>query len=194
LNDIQGAIGDYKKSLENLDLAQEKFRRGQVLCELGAAHAELRDWKTSETYLLESLEIERQAGDKHNQAITLNNLARVYQGSGQPAQALEAAREARQLFQETRDFYREAMATRNFAKLCRATKDRTGCEQAFKDAIEQFRRCNDLQAAEETERELAGLTRKVGLPWWAWLLIVLVGLPIVYYLLLALLSALGILK
>jgi len=194
LNDIQGAIGDYKKSLENLDLAQEKFRRGQVLCELGAAHAELRDWKTSEKYLLESLEIERQAGDKHNQAITLNNLARVYQGSGQPRQALEAAREARQLFQETRDFYREAMATRNFAKLCRATKDRTGCEQAFKDAIEQFRRCNDLQAAEETERELAGLTRKVGLPWWAWLLIVLLGSPLIYYLLLILLSALGIIK
>lgn len=180
LNDIPGAIAAYKKSLGNLDLAKAKFHRGQVLRELGAAHAELREWATSEKYLLESLEIERQAGDKHNQAFTLNNLARVYQGSGQPQKALEAAREAMQLFQETRDFYRAATATRNFAKLCRATKDRAGCEQAFRDAIEQFRQCNDLQLAEETERELAALTRKVGLPWWAWLIIALLILSLIY--------------
>jgi tetratricopeptide (TPR) repeat protein len=185
LRDTRRAISSYKESLEYLGLVGEKFRRGQVLCELGAVYAELRDWTTSEKYLLESLEIERQAGDKHNQAITQNNLVRVYQASHQPKQALEAARTAMQLFQETRDLYRGAMATRNFAKLCRTAKDRSACEQAFRDAIEQLRRCNEIDAAKDTERELAGLTRKVGLPWWAWLLIVLLILPLIYFALLA---------
>jgi tetratricopeptide (TPR) repeat protein len=181
LNDIPRAIKNYKQSLENLDKAGEIFRRGQVLCELGAASAELREWDVSEKYLLESLQIEQQAGDKHNQAITQNNLARVYQASHRPKEALESARAAMRLFQETRDYYRGAMATRNFAKLCRVAKDRSACEQAFRDAIEQFRRCNEIDAVRETERELASLTRKIGLPWWAWLLVALVILLVVYF-------------
>ena len=107
----------------------------------------------------------------------------VYRNSGKQKEALEAARQAMFLFQETRDYYRAAMATRNLGKLCRAAKDRAGCEQAFKDAIEQFRRCNELAAAEETERELAALTRKIGLPWWAWLIIGLLVSGVAYILL-----------
>lgn len=180
LKDIPDAIRDYKQSLENLERVGEKFRQGQVLSELGAAYNEQRDWATAEKYLLESLEIERQAGDQHNQAIVQNNLTSVYRNSGRPKEALEAARQAMCLFQETRDYYRGAMATRNFAKLCRAGKDRPGCEQAFKDAIDLFRRCNEIALADETERELAALTRKVGLPWWAWLIIGLIGLALVF--------------
>jgi tetratricopeptide (TPR) repeat protein len=183
LNDIPSAIKDYKRSLEHLALAGEKFQRGQVLRELGAAHAELREWTTSENYLRESLEIEQQAGDKHNQAMVLNNLARVYQGSGRPEQALEAARGAMQLFQETRDAYRGAVATRHFAKLCRASKNRVGCENALKDAIEQFRRCNEMRLVRDTERELAALTQRVGLPWWAWLLSAVLILFLTYFVL-----------
>jgi tetratricopeptide (TPR) repeat protein len=180
LNDIPRAILDYEESLKNLDRIKDRFRRGQVLSELGAAYTERRDWATAEKYFLDSLEIERTAGDKHNQAIVQNNLVRVYQSRGQQKEALEAARQAMLLFQETRDFYRAAMSTRNYAKLCRATKDRAGCEQAFKDAIEQFRRCNETKAAEETERELSALTRKVGLPWWAWVLLAGLSAFIVY--------------
>ena len=63
------------------------------------------------------------------------------------------------------------------------TKDRAGCEQAFRTAIDQFRQCNDLQLAEETERELAALTRKVGSPWWpwwVWLIIALLIFSLIY--------------
>jgi tetratricopeptide (TPR) repeat protein len=185
LNDIPRAIRDYEQSLKNLQRAGEKFQRGQVLSELGTAYTERRDWTTAEKYFLESLEIERQAGDKHNQAIVQNNLARVYQNRHQPKVALEAAREAVRLFKETRDFYRAATATRNLARVCRATKDRAGCEQAFRDAIEQFRRCNEINAAKDTERELAAFLRKVGLPWWAWLVIGFLVSLLVYLALLA---------
>jgi tetratricopeptide (TPR) repeat protein len=183
LNDIPRAIRDYEESLKNLERVGEKFRRGQVLSEIGNAYAEQRDWDTAKKHFLESLEIERQAGDKHNQAIVQNNLARVYLASHQPDQALEAARGAMLLFQETRDVYRAAMATRNYAKLCRTGNDRAACEQAYRDAIDQFRRCDEQGLARETERELASFVRKVGLPWWAWILIVLLVLPLVLWLL-----------
>lgn len=184
LRDIPRAIRDYEQSLDNLEKVGDKFRRGQVLSELGVCYSEQRDWAAAEKYLKESLEIERQAGDKHNQAIVQNNLMAVYRNSGRPKEALEAAREAMRLFQETRDYYRGAMATRNFGKLCRASKDRAGCEQAFKDAIAQFRCSHEIGLAEETERELAALGKKIGLPWWTWVIIGLIVSVLVYIILL----------
>ncbi len=71
-------------------LEGDAVRRAQVLNNLGLAYANVGDWARSQQSFERSLEIKRAAADLHGQALSLLNVARVYQTRQQPFAARNA--------------------------------------------------------------------------------------------------------
>jgi len=140
-------------------------------------YADMGEWEKSKQYFEQSLEIKRQAGDTLGQAMTLNNLARVYRNLNINQQAIEVSHQAINLFGQMKDRYNVALVKRNLGKLYRSLKKSDLSKKLFIEAIELFKRCDELTEAETTQKELEYLTsKKSGLPWWGWGAVILAGL------------------
>lgn len=187
LGEARQAIEAYERSLEYLNCINDKFRSAQVYNNLGAAYADLREWEKSELFFQKSLNIKREAEDILGQAHTYNNLTRVYQNLKLVDKAINASQQAIGLFTEMRAWYDTAVATRNLARLYRNMQNVYSSQEAFREAVKLFEQCNESEKAEETQKELMTLSRKVGLPWWIWLAIIL-------FILFILLSIIGLLS
>ena len=106
--------------------------------------------------------------------MTINNLVRLYQNLKLFDEAVNSSKSAIALFIQTRDIYNAAMASRNLARLYRNLENVELAQEAYKEAINLLRRCTDGQEdIEDLEKELKSLTKKDGLPWWAWLCIII---------------------
>lgn len=146
LRDTDAAIGSFDASLEQLRRQGDALRRGTVLNNLGLARLERCDWPAAESAFADSLQSKRAAGDLHGQATTLLNLGRAQAAQGRGAAALKSADEAEQLFKHCGDA--------NGAALARQARGRLGA------------------TGMEAKRSVVDPPRS-GLPWWAWMLIVL---------------------
>jgi tetratricopeptide (TPR) repeat protein len=191
--EIPEAISAYQRSLAYLTQTQDPFRSAQVHNNLGMVYSDLREWTKAEQFYQESLATKRQAGDSVGQARTLTNLVRVYRNLNHSQQAIEACHQALMLFGEVRDLHSSAQAQRTLGKLYASMGSLEPARQAFEDAAELLERCGAADEAQATWRELRTLGARVGLPWWAWTIIVLIVGFVALVLLVALLDVLGVL-
>ncbi|HEX9941025.1 MAG TPA: tetratricopeptide repeat protein [Thermoanaerobaculia bacterium] len=177
------AAVQFEKSLACLEQLGDRFRVPQVYNNLGMVQAELGNWGEADRYYQLSLEGKRQAGDTRGQATTLLNRVRVLRRRNDLAQAIDSGLQARALFAEIRDAYGQAEAERTLGKTYLAMDDREAAREAFNRAAALFESCHAGEKASEVQKELEQLGRKVGLPWWAWLSLVLgLGLVLLFLL------------
>lgn len=146
LRDFDGAIGSFSASLERLRRDGDALRPGTVLNNLGLARLERCDWPAAEAAFADSLQSKRGAGDVLGQATTLLNLGRAQAAQGHNAQALKSAEDAERLFTQGGDAKGAAAARQARGRLAAAVGEDGG--------------------------SAVGPTAS-GLPWWAWVLIVL---------------------
>jgi tetratricopeptide (TPR) repeat protein len=174
----------FQNSLACLERLGDRFRSAQVYNNLGMVNSELGEWDKAENYFQQSLEIKRQAGDTRGQAMTLLNQVRVFRRRNDFAQAVGLNRQAATLFGEIRDTYCQAEAQRTLGRTYAAMNDLEKAREALRNAAALFERCSSGEKAAEVREEAEKLGRKIGLPWWAWLTIIV---PLAAFLLLVLL-------
>ena len=166
------AIQAFEQSLANLDKARDVFRSGQVLNNLGIAYAELGEWQDSERYYERSLDVRKRAGDSSGQATVLNNLAHVRANQGDLAEAIATTREAVAIFETMRDPHNAVQAQVNLGRYMWRAGKRAEARQALTEAASTYSRLGRENDAAHVQQDLASLDEKKGLPWWAWLAVV----------------------
>jgi len=176
LNQSRRAIEAFHNSLRHLEQAKEPFRPAQVYNNIGLVHADLAEWEPARDALEKSLEISRKAGDTHGQATALSNLARVYFNQEEHRKAVEAAGEAADLFLEIRDWYRAATTVRGLGRYYRRTGMTANARAQLQRAAHLFHRAGAEREVEEANAEIERLDKKRGLPWYAWVSLVLFAL------------------
>ena len=75
------------------------YGEGKALGNLGAAYQALGQYQTAIDYHQQSLEIKRDLGDRHGEAITCFNLGLALENTKQKSAAIEAYDNARQLYE-----------------------------------------------------------------------------------------------
>lgn len=167
------AVAEYQQSLASLERAGSRFRAAQVYNNLSMVYTELGDLDTADRFYLQSLAVKRETGDMLGQATSLLNRVRILRLRGDVPQAMEVCQEAIGLFATIRDVYRQAEAQRTLGRMYAAGQDEQQARAALTGAAELFERCRAVKEAVELRRELDQLGRKLGIPWWVWLPIVL---------------------
>jgi tetratricopeptide (TPR) repeat protein len=145
---------------------------------IGLVHADLAEWEPARDALENSLEISRKAGDTRGQATALSNLARVYFNQEEHRKAVEAAGEAADLFLEIRDWYRAATTVRGLGRYYRRTGMTANARAQLQRAAYLFHRAGAEREVEEANTEIERLDKKRGLPWYAWVSLVLFVLSV----------------
>ena len=170
--EVDDALKAFEESLRRLK--SQDLESPQLLLNLGCAYADLPDLGRSREYLERGLALNRERGDAGGEAMTLNNLARIYENAGRHGDAIQAVGDAVALFERAHDFRSAGEAARNLARLhLRARLHPNGAApasaaSAFARAIELFRRAGAADAAAASEHELAQIGRRQSVPWWAW--------------------------
>ena len=140
---------------------------------IALAHIEQHDWDAAQEWFGRSLEIKRKSGDVLGQALAFNNLLRVHMAQGEFEEALKMAAQATHYFQFGGDHRKAALRSRtsrrriaSWGRLSRrANRYRRG-HQVVADA-------GDSGAVDEIRAAVASLDARVGLPWLAWIAVVL---------------------
>lgn len=175
---IDQATEVLQAALQALDKSGEHFRKAGVYNNLGVAEIEKRNWAASRDYFEKALEIETEAGRLRGQALCLNNLSRSYQNLKEMDKAIDAATRASQLFVRMADYADAAISRRNLARIHHRMENQEEARAAFTVAIAWFEKAKNKKQAKATEEELKNLDKKQGVPWWAWLPILLLVLLI----------------
>lgn len=173
MGDFDRAMEAYRKSLDFLAKLGDHFGTAEVFNNLGKAFANQLWWQQAEENYRKSLEIKTQAGDTRGRATSLNNLVQVYRSLGRDQEALQVSEEAANLYYQLRDYQHAAVAKRNLARLYGSRQDAQASMQAYyADAMELFRKAGNLREAAALEQELKDIA--AGIPWWAWISIMLI--------------------
>jgi tetratricopeptide (TPR) repeat protein len=151
------AIGIFEECLKLLNPAGDGVRIAQIFNNLALAYANAGDWTESETYYRRSLDIKRTAADVRGQALTLFNLARVYQSLDKKPEAGKALREAASLFETVHDMTYTARTYRELARLARTAGPCSEVETFVHTALEFYRRAGDSTELSTAEREFKPL-------------------------------------
>ena len=186
--DLEPAVTAYSLALECLDRAGDSFRKAQVLNNLGMAFVRQGKLAQGEQHLSRSLKVKQEAGDSLGEASTLNNLVEVYRRQGKAHEALEACLRAIALFREMRATYQEGVAYSNLGQSYRDLGDKDSSREAYEEAVKRFRACGAHDKVESTQAVIASLAAKGGLPWWAWVVMVLPVLLVIFFIAAALLE------
>ncbi len=177
--DLESAIEAYRKCLDYLEGAGQRFRMAQALNNLGMSYVRQNDLEQGERYLRQSLNIKREASDRLGQASTLANLVQVYRRQGRTGEALETSLESITLFDAMHDTYRAGIAYLNLGQLYRDSKRADLARQTYNEAITRFRACGAEDEIEATQKAIESLAGKRGLPWWAWTVMVFSALLVI---------------
>jgi tetratricopeptide (TPR) repeat protein len=170
------AIRAFEIALERLDVEKDQLRTSQVYNNLGLAYTELGDWAGGESWFLKSLEIKRRSADVLGQALAFNNLLRVHVTQGHFEEAIVAATQATHYFRMGGDLGKAAVAQQNLGKAYRKLGKPDAARQCYDEAIKLFSEAHDAQGSAAARVDLESLDEKRGLPWWAWLAVILFGL------------------
>jgi tetratricopeptide (TPR) repeat protein len=170
------AIEAFRSALDRLDLNQDPLRVSQVYNNIALAYMEQRDWTEAQEWFGKSLEIKQKAGDVLGQALAFNNLLRVHIAKDEFESAVKMAAQATHYFQLGGDLGRAALAQQNLAKAYRRLGKVQQARDCYNEAIRLFSNKGDRSAVDALRAEMAALDVHVGLPWWAWVVMVLTGL------------------
>lgn len=181
LNDYKGAAQAYSQALDCLERSNDQFRTAQVYNNLGLLHADMAEWRESEKYFRQSLDMKRKAHDTLGQAKSLNNLMRVYQNLGEAEKAVDSAKTAIGLFKTVRDQFSLATVKVNLGRLYHSNGDDIQAKALLREAAETYSKLKETRLADATNEELSGLDETVGVPWWAWGALILVGLLVALF-------------
>jgi tetratricopeptide (TPR) repeat protein len=147
------AVEFFEKALQLLDRRTEPVRIAQVLNNLAMANADMGEWKKSESFYHESLEIKKHAGDLFGQALGLLNVARSYRALSKESEARAALTQSSSLFEVVRDARNAANARRELARLLHRLEN---AEEASREAAAAS---NLLEVLGETD-EAAAIRRE----------------------------------
>jgi tetratricopeptide (TPR) repeat protein len=136
-------------------LEEDAVRRAQVLNNLGLAYANVGDWAKSQRSFERSLEIKRAAADIYGQALSLLNVARVYQARQQPFAARNALTESATLFETVRDSGSAAAARRELARVLRLAGETEQARHEAAAAVSLFQQAGRSVEAQALQREFA---------------------------------------
>jgi tetratricopeptide (TPR) repeat protein len=170
------AIQAFEAALEKLDVARDQLRASQVYNNIGLAYRELRQWSDAESWFRKSLDIKRRAGDMIGQAVVFNNLVAVQIPQGAYEEAIASATQAAHYFQMGGDLARAAVAQQNLGNHYRRVGKVDLAREYYTEAIALFSRAHDAEGEVAARGELESLDEKHGLPWWAWLAVIVCGL------------------
>lgn len=175
--DTPAAIASFRASLAQLAHDGDGLRPGTVLNNLGLAQLEACDWAQAEASLRDSLACKREAGDRAGQATTWLNLARALAAQGRSQAAHEAAAQALAVFTELGRSEGVAMAQTALQRHAQAAAN-SDATPAWQSAAAHGGAGTGTAAGAAVGAGAgtgagtgAGASR--GLPWWAWVLIVL---------------------
>lgn len=163
IGDSAASIASYRNSLACLDQSEERFRKAQVLSNLGICYGDTQAWEESNSALSQSLEISRQAGDYHGQAMTLNNLARCARNRKDFSQALQLLEEAKGLLIKLNAAFDIAQISHHRAKVYKAMGNRDQAMKEYGDAIDAFSKLGEIGKADIAKEEFRHLNDD-GLP------------------------------
>jgi tetratricopeptide (TPR) repeat protein len=166
------AIEAFTSSLRELERSGDVFRPGQVQNNLALAHSEQRDWAAAEAAFAASLELKRSAGDVLGQGLALQNLSRVQAAQERLADAVQSAEGAMRIFVAQSDDRRAGVAKHTLGKFARRLGDRERARVLLEEAVALLQKAGDIKAASAARLDLLALRTGVGLPWWAWVSIV----------------------
>lgn len=184
-HEISEAMDAYNCSIGALEQSGDVVRQADVYNNLGNLQSKRGKWEESKELYARSLEIARAAGDTYGQANGLNNLARVYLQARENQSAIDAWTAAVGLFEQVGDSYRAGRVKTNLGRLYRRLNEIAKAKESFGEAIAYFQRAGAQKDAAETAAELDRIGKKVRLPWWAWVSVVLTLLMIGILVLLA---------
>jgi len=134
-------------------LAADALRHAQVLNNLGLAYANVGDWVKALQSFERSLEIKRASADLYGQAVTLLNVARVYQARAQQFAMRNALTESAALFETVRDPGSAAAARRDLARALRQAGESGEANSESVKAIALFQEAGRMAEAQALERE-----------------------------------------
>lgn len=178
-HDVPEAAAAYRTSLEILQRLGRHVQSAQVFNNLGMVYAEQRDWAKAAEFYEKSLDVKRQIGDSLGQARTLVNLVQVHRGRNQVGTAITTCTKAIELFASVRNTLGSARAKRMLGRLYVEHGAAQEATSALHEAAELFVRAGATAEARDTEREVASIGRREGIPWWAWLTIAILGLALI---------------
>jgi tetratricopeptide (TPR) repeat protein len=177
--DAKLAIESFNKSLTYLERNKEWYRQAQVYNNLGLAWGDLGDWEKSKDYLERSQEIEQQAGDNRRRARTLANLVRVHVTLGETEKGFALANEAVALLIQVHDWYEAGRIKQSMARVLRRQDKIQQARKEFTEAADLFSKADTEKDRQGVEEEIQRLERKKGMPWYAWLAIVVGALVLI---------------
>ncbi|PPK73938.1 tetratricopeptide repeat protein [Methylobacter tundripaludum] len=173
------AITSFTSALEKLKEPQDIIQMSQVYNNLGLAYLEWGDWQTSQDWFTKSLEIKRKSGDVLGQASALNNLSIVSFNLGHKDEAIANTSEAAVLLKMAGELKKEGVCKQNLAKYYRKLGKKDLARQNLAEAIDLFVSVRNTFGELESRTELENIDKNHGLPWWAWLAICLIFLPLI---------------
>jgi len=183
--DIDQSLRAFEAARKELDA--EGLRSSQLLHNIGSAHLEAANFNESRRLFEESLSLQRSFGDIGGQAMTLNSLARVNAIEGRHTEALDLNQQAIDLLTQVHDYLRAAEALRNRGRLYlhidlkriprsqradQVARAQVDARNALADAAQLFERCGASDLAADAARESVAAGKRVGIPWWGWVVIV----------------------
>lgn len=168
LGEPRQAITAFEKSLAQLERAGDVFRPAQVQNNLALAYCDQRDWAKAEEAFSRSLELKRKAGDLAGQGLALQNLSRAQAAQEKIDGAMASASAAVEIFTRLNDNHHAGIAKHTLGKFQRSRGDAAAARTLFEQAAALLDAAGDAQAAATVRADLRTLSRKVGLPWWAW--------------------------
>jgi tetratricopeptide (TPR) repeat protein len=136
-------------------LEEDAVRRAQVLNNLGLAYANVGDWAKSQQSFERSLEIKRAAVDLYGQALSLLNVARVYQARQEPFASRNALTESATLFETAHDPGSAATARRELARVLRLAGETEQARHEAAAAVRLFQQTGRGAEAQALQREFA---------------------------------------
>jgi tetratricopeptide (TPR) repeat protein len=146
------AAGMFEECLNLLDPERAR-ERARVLNNLAIAKSNLGDWTSSLDFYQRSLQIKRNATDLYGQALTLMNMARVYQAQQDWDAARATLMESASLFETVHDTWNTALVHRELARLLQHSQSLTEVRNHALKAVEYFDRAADRDESQATRRE-----------------------------------------
>lgn len=174
--DSDDASTAFRESLRQLEAAHDVFRPAQVQNNLALAYSEKRDWGQAEAAFAKSLELKQQAGDAPGLALALQNLSRAQAAQDKLDVAITSALHAAQIFESLNDGRWAGITKRSVGQYYQRLKDVGRARVALEEALALFEAAHDHSNVAAVRADLDALDKPVGLPWWAWILIVITSL------------------
>jgi CHAT domain-containing protein/tetratricopeptide (TPR) repeat protein len=163
--DLKQALALYRKALATFRSLKDRLQEAATLYGIGMVHYIGNQPADAVSAFEQSLEIWREVGDRRQEGMTLNQIARTAgRLLGDVPRALAAFQEALPLAQETGDLDLQCTLFHNLAELQASRGDLPAAVAALEQALEIYRRRSDPAGEALIENALAEVYEQQGRP------------------------------